>query len=163
MSATEYSVDRSGWSDGPWTSEPDRLEWRHHEFPCLIVRSHTTGALCGYVGVDHQHPLYDLSYDNISVTVHGGVTYAARCAADSPICHTPKSGESDEIYWIGFDCGHAFDIQPGLEARLRRFMPGYDQASPPSRGAAPYVMHYWTIDEVTVMVNRLAEELAELR
>jgi hypothetical protein len=30
------------------------------------------------------------------------------------ICHTPEPGETDDLIWIGFDCGHAWDIIPDM-------------------------------------------------
>ena len=31
-------------------------------------------------------------------------------------CHIPLPGESDNVWWLGFDCGHYMDVQPGREA-----------------------------------------------
>lgn len=127
----ETSVDKSAWPVGPWLNEPDRDEWRYRSLPCLIVRNSYSGALCGYVGLPVGHPwralgvgsdrirladqVYD--YDRVPATVHGGLTYMAACHGD--ICHRPTAGESDDIVWIGFDCAHAFDRSPGMEAHLQ--------------------------------------------
>lgn len=35
------------------------------------------------------------------------------------ICHVPAPGEPDDIWWFGFDCAHAGDRMPGMEAALR--------------------------------------------
>lgn len=32
------------------------------------------------------------------------------------ICHIPDEGESDHVWWFGFDCGHSGDICPGHKA-----------------------------------------------
>lgn len=58
------SVDKSAWGDGPWQSEPDKMQWQDEAtgFACLIVRD-PMGALCGYVGVPETHPAHGLSYD----------------------------------------------------------------------------------------------------
>lgn len=63
MEKTETFVDRTGWGDGAWNSEPDKIEFRDETtgYPCLIVRNRS-GALCGYVGVPPQHPLHGLEY-----------------------------------------------------------------------------------------------------
>jgi hypothetical protein len=106
------------WGPGPWQTEPDRLEWRHSSgLPCLIVRSPSTGALCGYVGCSPRHPLHGVDfYELEGFSVHGGFSYGALCQGN--ICHTPKPGEAQHIFWLGFDCGHAFDHSPGLSAVL---------------------------------------------
>lgn len=31
------------------------------------------------------------------------------------ICHRPDPGEPDDVWWFGFDCGHAFDASPGMK------------------------------------------------
>lgn len=114
--ALQHHVDRTGWYSGPWDSEPDRLEWRSGGgLPCLIVRSEGTGALCGYVGVPPGHPWHGQPCENVDARVHGGLTYGSACAGS--ICHVPLDGESGDVWWIGFDCAHAWDETPALFAR----------------------------------------------
>src|SRR5262245_60814744 len=101
---------------GPWLNEPDRDEWRDPKtgLVCLIVR-HSTGALCGYVGVPPEHPFFEMDYGNErmwSLNVHGGLTYSDHCSGH--ICHTPALGEPDTVWWLGFDCGHLLDYIPGM-------------------------------------------------
>lgn len=122
MEASEdYRVDRTGWAAGPWDSEPDRMEFRTTSgLPGLIVRSWTSGSLCGYVAVPPGHPAYEQPYGDVEVDVHGGLTYGAHCMVDGPICHTPQAGEPDDVYWLGFDTAHADDRSPGMEARYRK-------------------------------------------
>ena len=112
MTELEHKIDRKGWPPGPWDGEPeDRAEWRHRGLPCLAVRS-KLGQWCGYAGVPAGHPYYGIDRENVPVEVHGGLTYADKCAG--PICHVPRPGETDDVWWLGFDCGHFMDIQPGL-------------------------------------------------
>lgn len=106
-----YSVDRSGWSEGPWDSEPDRVDFEHAGLHCMVIRN-DMGALCGYVGVPRGHALYMERCDDVSLDVHGGVTYAEKCAGH--ICHAPGPGQPDDVWWLGFDCTHAGDTIPGL-------------------------------------------------
>jgi hypothetical protein len=108
--------DRSDWNQGPWDNEPDKIQWPDEAtgLPCLIVRSHV-GVLCGYVGVTSDHPAFGKQYDEIDVYVHGGLSFADSCAhGDEPgsICHIPGAGEPDNVWWFGFDCGHAWDEAP---------------------------------------------------
>lgn len=144
-------VDRAGWNEGPWSSEPDRIEWRYGGFPCLIVRN-TMGALCGYVGVPLESKLGNGDYTDVDVQVHGGLTFGGPCRPGSPICHTPQTGEG-EVYWYGFDCAHAGDYTPnnGLFARGRT--DGlFDQGSDEYRDVA----------YVTAEVHALADQLGAL-
>jgi hypothetical protein len=107
----EHIYDKSRWRKGVWDQEPDRLEWREEGFPCLIVRN-SSGALCGYVGVPPGSPYHGLDYDDVDISVHGGLTYAQGCDEDSPICHVPLAGEPDNVWWLGFDCLHSGDLAP---------------------------------------------------
>jgi hypothetical protein len=107
------AIDRTGWPSGPWDGEPDRVEWRHQGLPCLAVRG-PLGAWCGYVGVPPGHPWHGQGYDAVDAEAHGGLTYAAACARH--VCHVPAPGEPADVWWVGFDCGHAEDRIPGMEA-----------------------------------------------
>jgi len=113
---------REGWPEGPWTREPDRIEWRCRGLPCLIVRS-VMGNLCGYVGVPPGHRLHGVHYAEIDdVEAHGGLTFSDRCGGG--ICHAPLPGEPEDVWWLGFDCGHAFDVVPGVMKYAKRTQPG---------------------------------------
>lgn len=110
--------DKSSWGDGPWVSEPDQKKWTDEAtgLPCIAFRNQYSGHWCGYVGIDPTHPWHGEHYDAISVEVHGGLTYSEKCRGT--ICHTPKPGESDNIWWFGFDCAHfgVGDVSPMTEA-----------------------------------------------
>jgi hypothetical protein len=148
---SEYAaIDKSQWGEGPWQQEPDRLEWRQHGFPCLIVRNRM-GFWCGYVAVGQEHPCYGQGYRNVNVDVHGDLTYAGRCAGH--ICHVPQSGESEDVWWLGFDCGHAFDLEPMSEMLLRNS--GFQRELPTQDIYRD--MHY-----VTAETNSLALQLKEM-
>jgi len=112
----QHKVNRTGWPSGPWDQEPDKLNWTDEKtgLPCMIVRN-SLGALCGYVAVTRDHPAYGMGYDDVSVDVHGGLTYASRC--NHVICHVPEPGASDDVWWLGFDCAHSGDCAPAYPAR----------------------------------------------
>ncbi len=80
MERIEYRTkDKSGWGNGPWQNEPDKIQWMDEAtgYPCLMVRPH--GSWCGYVGVPPTHPAFGKSYDDVNVSVHGGLTFASKC------------------------------------------------------------------------------------
>jgi hypothetical protein len=99
------------WGSGPWIDEPDRIEFEAHGLPCLMLRN-PFGAWCGYAAVPPGHPYHGKS--DADVEAHGGITYAGTCDESVGICHVPKPGEPDNVYWFGFDCSHCYDLTPGL-------------------------------------------------
>lgn len=109
-------IDKAGWKPGPWQDEPDRMEWEFMGYPCLMRRNSEFGNWCGYVAVPPQHPWFKLGYNDIDVSVHGGLTYTGHCQGD--ICHVPEPGKQENVWWLGFDCAHCGDYCPGLEAQL---------------------------------------------
>lgn len=111
-------IDKSNWPHGPWDDEPDKIQWPDPVtgLPCLAVRS-SMGNWCGYVGVPEGHPYFMKEYGDVDVACHGGLTFSGSCAEDGSdhgICHVVEPGESDRVWWLGFDCGHAFDLMPGM-------------------------------------------------
>jgi hypothetical protein len=107
----QLEYDRKRWGKGPWEYEPDRFQWQYNRYPCLVVRA-PFGNLCGYVAVPRGHVAYGKGYEKLSVNVHGGLTYSAKCQGH--ICHTPAPGEPDDVWWLGFDCAHSRDLVPKL-------------------------------------------------
>jgi len=110
----ERVIDKSQWPDGPWRTEPDRLDWVHAGYACMILRHPYYGSLCGYVGVDNQHPLYEKDWNDANFPdfeVHYGINYTAKCTRS--VCHTPLPGMPADVWWLGFDCNHGFDVAPG--------------------------------------------------
>jgi len=99
---------------GEWDSEPDELAFEHLGYPCLIVRNtrmfeklgFRKGHLCGYLGVPAGHPWHGENYDDVDVSIHGGLTYDGD--------HAPTK-EPDGNWWVGFDCAHLGDIVPGMK------------------------------------------------
>ena len=124
----DQSIDRSRWGKGPWDNEPDKIQWTDEttELPCLIKRSHL-GTLCGYIGVPKGHPLHEVSYfqkgkgsellDAVEDASHCGLTYSDKCQRgpeSQTVCHVPEPGETDDVWWLGFDCGHLGDYVPAI-------------------------------------------------
>ena len=94
---------------GPWSGEPNRVEFTHAGFLCILHRGNC-GAWCGYVGLPPSHPAYGKGYDDVDVDVHGGLTYADHC--QDHVCHQDLNDPNDKRYWLGFDCAHFMDLTP---------------------------------------------------
>lgn len=105
------TYNKARWGEGEWTSEPDRVDFTHKGFSCFVLRN-DIGVWCGYVGVPKGHPAYEKKYTSLDVDVHGGLTYSDKCAGS--ICHIPVPGMPDDVWWLGFDCGHSDDVAPGF-------------------------------------------------
>ncbi len=129
MQTKEYTTRvAAGWPKGPWDDEPTKVQWSDEAtgLPCLAVRHALLGQWCGYVGVPPEHPWAGRPYDDdaVNVDVHGGLTFAGPChpgeSEATGICHVPEPGESENVWWLGFDCGHYRDSVPGLMSVLDR-------------------------------------------
>lgn len=68
---------------------------RHLPPPCVH------GFANGYVGVPVGHVWHNVGYDDINVSVHGGLTYAENI--------NPVTQEEDGLWWVGFDVCHSGD------------------------------------------------------
>jgi hypothetical protein len=150
-------VPRDKWGPGPWDDEPDKVEWRDRDtrMPC-IARRHEMGHWCGYVAVPREHPWY-LS-DDAPVNVHGGQTFGSLCDPredERSVCHVPMPGEPDDVWWIGFDCAHAGDVQPGMDAIFREI-----GRATPLMGLAGRPSQYRTLGYVFEECHRLAAQAA---
>ena len=69
---------------------------------CLVVlREHGRKShRCGYVAVPKSHAAFGKEYDDVSVNVHGGLTFGR----DNVL-----GVESSDVWWLGFDCAHSGD------------------------------------------------------
>lgn len=94
---------------GPWTTEPNRINFKSHGLDCMLVRHSRSLHWCGYVGVPASHPDFGKDWGDVAYRVHGGITYAKAC--QHHICHITDDPE-DKTWWFGFDCAHAGDLSP---------------------------------------------------
>jgi hypothetical protein len=119
MNATEKAIKldqeecnkvRENLPEGPWTKEPDRIEWiGPNGYRCLMQRNPYLFIWCGYVGVPSNHWAYGKPYDALGhLEAPGGLSYSQHC--QSSICHITEG--NDDLYWLGFNCGHDSDIIP---------------------------------------------------
>lgn len=159
METKQWSwIDKSDWGSGPWQDEPDKVQWTDPVtgLPCIARRNEGFGNWCGYVGVPPEHPDFEQEYDDLDVSVHGGLTYAAMCDGDEErgICHVPGPGEP-EAWWFGFDCAHHMDIVPALEARS----PNWKAFT--AMSAAEYRTLGYVQSECSVLAFQLAARVGE--
>src|SRR6476660_6887412 len=94
-----FVVDKTGWGDGPWMAEPDRVDFVHSGLACLALRHPHHGNWCGYVGVPCEHPAYGRAYEDVDVDIARTLNYAAPC--EGLICHVPAPGMPDDVWWLG--------------------------------------------------------------
>lgn len=148
------SHDRTGWSAGPWDQEPDKIEFTAHGLRCILHRNQF-GAWCGYVAVEPGHPCHGMKYNDVyevfpKIRVHGGLTYSDACRG--AVCHVPGPGESDDVWWLGFDMAHYCDAAP------RMMMVNKEMGFGDYIGEEVYRDAFYATDETT----RLAKQLAAL-
>lgn len=86
------------------------LSWRDPAtgLRCVAWRHPDLGFLCGYVGVPKDHPAYGRLDLDDAVDVHGGVTFS-----ELGIC-ADRFADDPFLWYLGFDCGHAWDVVPAL-------------------------------------------------
>ena len=144
--------DKSHWRKGEWDDEPDRKDFIHAGFSCFILRNNL-GSWCGYVGVPNTHPAYEKDYDDVDVSVHGGLTYANKC--QGVICHIPEAGMPDDVWWLGFDTCHYNDISPSRY--LSSLIGGVVIAREDELG------EYRNMDYVINETKQLADQLKEMK
>ncbi len=82
--------------------EGDSLQWSHTcnngvVIDCSIHRNGVK-ALCGYITLTPDNSLYSIGYDELDLSVHGGLTY--------------NSYDDNNNWVIGFDCAHYQDLCP---------------------------------------------------
>lgn len=84
-----------------WENEPDHDIWLEDGFICEVLRNKSLGSLNGYIYMTKNHPYFGTDYLKVDIDCHGGLTY---------------SGFKSELYCVGFDCSHAWDLCPGYLA-----------------------------------------------
>lgn len=144
---TWTTVDKSDYPErGLWDDEPDKAHWIDDDtgLDCLVHRG-PMGAFCGYVGVPESSEHFEKHNDDVSVDVHGGLTFAGLCAeGDTPetgICHADEDAANKKVWWLGFDCAHSSDYVPGMKMFNDN------------------VSRYTTFESIQAQVTKLAHQL----
>lgn len=125
--------------------------------------------ITGYFSCDCNEPRPEAIFD-----VHGGLTYSGSCQeSEDPaqdVCHAPEPGRHHDIWWFGFDCGHAWDLSPRLQAELDAIIPNREteRMLREAINAADGIGDMWretyrTFGYVKEEVTRLAAQVHKLR
>lgn len=118
---SERYIDKRSWPRGAWDNEPDLLYWEV-ELPCFVQRHEFFGVLLGYAGIPGCHPWFGKGWQDLGwIAVHGGVTFGGRIELE-------QVPTTRDLWWVGFDCGHGFDYQPGLIGYMNQAGVGDDAA-----------------------------------
>lgn len=86
-----------------WLDEPNKLEWEHEGYKCVIIRNSKYGHLCGYVQLGDSHPWHGKNKKDkeiADIDVHGGITYGGHHLLIT------NSKSISHVWWLGFDAGH---------------------------------------------------------
>ena len=135
-----------------WETEPDFLEFIDEDtgYRCFIQRHPGLKHLCGYVELPKEHKLYGkTNVDNeffFNLDVHGGVTYANAKRIKRHEKRPNLFIDEYASFVVGFDCGHAGDLAPGLVPSIKSF---HEEV-------------YRDIEYVTNECKNLAKQLKEL-
>jgi hypothetical protein len=156
--------DREEWGAGPWQSEPDRVEWQDADtgYLCLAVRHDVLGHWCGLVAVPSGHPAHGPGNANVEVDVHGGLTYNGPGNDVYQHALQPPPGPLG-VWWLGFDCAHAFDLVPGEHCSTSPELREIIQLVLLERQRQFGALTYRDRDFVTKECRSLAKQLADWR
>ena len=97
------------------------------------------------------HPFHGVDYQKLEEAienVHQGLTFSGEFSSEGR--RAQAMAETFGVWWLGFDCSHAFDTMPAMDAMLRRL------GSPPSSYLGS---RYWTVEAVREEVEDLARTL----
>jgi len=125
---------------GRWDFEPDYAEWIDSDTGyASMAKRGPSGAWFGYVRVLPTHPYYKASHEIVRdepwVTVHGGISVSGSLLGPDGWC-------------FGFDCCHAFDVQPALPVME-------------AVAVGPFAMVYRDLEYVSSQIQILAAQLAD--
>lgn len=101
------------WPAGPWSEEPDDVDGVDPATGYVYaLRRNDFGFWCGYVCLPRRHPWHGRHYEDPKLPefpVHGGLTFS-----DSWIARSGPRADTEGAWWLGFDCGHGFDVVPAF-------------------------------------------------
>jgi hypothetical protein len=102
--------DSEQWGKGSWTKEPGEFVriWAYYKGLPYTLGRNVLGVWLGYVAIRKDMLVYTNNFDWEQLEIHGGITYSDHAY---PLMELPYE-DNDQLYWIGFDCGHYGDKVP---------------------------------------------------
>ena len=108
-------------------------------------------AWCVYLGVPLDHPLAGFDYDNIPLSVHGGLTFAREGEGGK---YRPKGW-----YWYGWDYGHCDDASVYDFKSVTTFDAGKKWTLKEVKDEAQYAA--WDFAKLKSLTERIANKRKE--
>jgi hypothetical protein len=123
-------------------------KWRYRGLLCEVIlnKSEMSEWYCGYVAVERMHPYWGKNYDAAALSeidIHGGLTFSSRGEKGS-------RWKNRKLWWLGFDCSHAWDETYTPEAYHKYKLTRNLNA------------HRWIEEEVIHETEKLAEQLVKV-
>ena len=75
-------------------------DWIYKGLRCRVIQG--PFSINGYCAVPKGHPDFGKYYGDVDVDVHGGLTFGEQGEKDN------KFWPDENLYWFGFDTGHAW-------------------------------------------------------
>lgn len=150
---------KSAW---PLRNPPAEV-WTYAGVECAIAAG--PAQWNGYVRLPEGHPWRYQDYGDLSVEVHGGLTYGPERARRLPEYGIDRPARSARSVggWVGFDTAHAWDHWPEEELAGLHLAPGMAAVRELFEEQA---MHrtgrriMWTLERLRDEVERLAAQVA---
>lgn len=129
-------------------------EWESHGLLCRVLDG-PFGNYNGYVAVPKSHPCWGKDYDDIHVSVHGGLTFGHQ-GGDTKIIkriggkerefkNDTEQWPNEELWWFGWDTSHYGDCVT------------YKSGSMSNPNGIR-----WTVEMVARETDELAKQLSEM-
>ena len=113
-------------------------EWNCLGFTCRVLDG-PFHHYNGYIAVPKTHSAYGKNYSDLSIDVHGGLTFGEQGGTGN------KEWPDPELWWFGFDTSHCSD-------RIE-----YHSGDISNPGGIR-----WTVEMVARECERMAEQFAEM-
>lgn len=135
-------INRKGWTGGPWSEEPDKVEFQNPG-PCIVIRE-ANGTLSGYAAVGRDNPLHGKHLNQTGVfpcfgcmpdkhfgctpkgaiLVYGGLKFAGSTQPSVMLGRgiNAVSFDDRDLWWFGFETGINDDFIPSCGLTCSKLM-----------------------------------------
>ncbi|MEY4520810.1 MAG: hypothetical protein RLZZ499_3410 [Cyanobacteriota bacterium] len=161
-------LDKETWGPGEWQTEPDLATWIDPGtgYRAIVQRHEVFGTLNGYVGVDQNHPWYQVMFDSplrsggridTLIAVYGDLTFSGYRSCDL------LEASPEELWYFGFDTAHCFDLCPSPllspNVSVSTEVNNYIVEMDPRRDSDPYPRTYKNFKFLSEQLASLARQL----